>query len=71
MPCQFKGQDKAKTYRADLLQGMTMKQKNRFLDSAVKTAHDSSVEMPWARGKRRAAFIAKRQEQENVLRRSA
>jgi hypothetical protein len=32
----------------------------RFIKSVIKTAQDASAQMPWARGTRRAAFIAKR-----------
>lgn len=34
--------------------------KARFITSVVKTAQSTDVQMPWARGTRRAAFIAKR-----------
>lgn len=44
--------------------------KTRFLKSVAKTAKSTDVEMPWARGSRRAAMIAKRKG-EPVLRRSA
>ncbi|MDA7428178.1 hypothetical protein PGB28_06890 [Primorskyibacter aestuariivivens] len=44
--------------------------KTRFLKSVAKTAKTADVEMPWTRGTRRAAMIAKRKE-EPVLRRSA
>lgn len=40
-----------------------MKTNARFIQSIVKTAKSSEVEMPWARGKRRQAFIQKRGEQ--------
>lgn len=42
----------------------------RFIKSVVKTAKTDIPQMPWARGSRRAAFIAKRQAQP-VLRKSA
>ena len=32
----------------------------RFVTSVVKTAQEDTPQMPWARGARRAAFIAKR-----------
>ena len=32
----------------------------RFVTSVVKTAQEQTPQMPWARGARRAAFIAKR-----------
>ncbi|MGR3270311.1 hypothetical protein [Thalassococcus profundi] len=34
--------------------------KTRFIKSIVKTAQTTEVEMPWTRGARRTAFIAKR-----------
>lgn len=37
-----------------------MKPKARFIASVTKAAKDTEVVMPWARGARRAAFIAKR-----------
>lgn len=37
-----------------------MKARNRFLKSVVKTAKTTDVTMPWDRGARRAAFVAKR-----------
>jgi hypothetical protein len=39
-----------------------MKTNTRFIKSVTKTAADTDVTMPWARGARRAAFIAKRAE---------
>jgi len=39
-----------------------MKTNTRFIQSIVKTAKSNEVEMPWARGKRREAFIQKRSE---------
>ena len=33
---------------------------SRFVRSVLKTADTAQVQMPWQRGKRRAAFIAKR-----------
>ena len=41
-----------------------MNTKLRFIKSAIATSHHCHVDMPWARGKRRAAFIAKRNSQE-------
>ncbi|MEO9682082.1 MAG: hypothetical protein ABJF86_05005 [Tateyamaria sp.] len=35
--------------------------KQRFIKSAIQAAKDETPQMPWARGTRRAAFIAKRQ----------
>jgi len=40
-----------------------MKTNTRFIQSIVKTAKTTDVEMPWTRGARRAAFISKRGEQ--------
>ncbi|GAB5437464.1 hypothetical protein [Falsiruegeria mediterranea] len=37
-----------------------MKPKARFLNSVVDTANKCDVQMPWARGARRAAMIARR-----------
>ncbi|WP_299686205.1 hypothetical protein [uncultured Tateyamaria sp.] len=34
--------------------------KQRFIKSVVATAAEETPQMPWARGARRAAFIAKR-----------
>jgi hypothetical protein len=38
----------------------TMKPKARFIQSVIETARQNQTEMPWARGNRRAAFIANR-----------
>ncbi|WP_299280982.1 hypothetical protein [uncultured Tateyamaria sp.] len=32
----------------------------RFIKSVIKSAEANTTQMPWARGARRAAFIAKR-----------
>ncbi|MBM1814102.1 hypothetical protein [Pseudosulfitobacter pseudonitzschiae] len=37
-----------------------MKTNTRFIKSVVAAAADEKTVMPWARGTRRAAFIAKR-----------
>ncbi len=37
-----------------------MKTNTRFIKSVVAAAAKNDTVMPWARGKRRAAFIAKR-----------
>ncbi|UWR34194.1 hypothetical protein K3759_03610 [Sulfitobacter sp. W027] len=37
-----------------------MKKNPRFIKSVVETAAKNDTVMPWARGTRRAAFIAKR-----------
>jgi hypothetical protein len=39
---------------------MNMKTNSRFIKSICETAAKEDVVMPWARGQRRAAFIAKR-----------
>ena len=39
-----------------------MKTNTRFIKSVTKAALDTDVAMPWTRGARRAAFIAKRSE---------
>ncbi len=39
-----------------------MKTNTRFIKSVVATAAKNDTVMPWARGSRRAAFIAKRNE---------
>lgn len=44
--------------------------KTRFIQSVVNGAQNSKTEMPWARGRRRAAMIARRKEAE-VPRKSA
>ncbi len=37
-----------------------MKSQSRFIKSVLKTAEAEAPQMPWARGARRTAFIAKR-----------
>ncbi len=37
-----------------------MSKERRWMTSAVKEAARTNIEMPWARGNRRKAFIAKR-----------
>ncbi|MEP2531307.1 hypothetical protein [Shimia sp.] len=37
-----------------------MSSQTRFIKSVVAASKSGSPEMPWARGERRAAFIAKR-----------
>lgn len=44
--------------------------KRRFIKSVTEAATQDTPRMPWARGKRRAAFIAKRDAQ-TELRKSA
>lgn len=45
--------------------------KKRFIRSVISSASTQEVELPWARGARRQAFIAKRQAQARLLKRSA
>lgn len=47
-----------------------MKTKTRFIASITKAPKDTEVAMPWQRGARRAAFIAKRDMQKPVLKRA-
>lgn len=42
--------------------------KTRFVKSVVNTAKSTEVDMPWTRGSRRAAMIAKRKDQAPVRR---
>jgi len=44
--------------------------KSRFIKSVVKSAEENTTRLPWARGSRRAAFIAKRRDLP-MLRKSA
>ena len=37
-----------------------MQKKSRFIASIVKTSREAEVQMPWARGARRAEMIARR-----------
>ena len=37
-----------------------MSRQTRFIKSVVAASQDDAPQMPWARGARRAAFIAKR-----------
>ena len=48
-----------------------MKTNTRFIKSVVETAAKNDTVMPWTRGARRAAFIAKRNASEQTLRKSA
>ena len=41
-----------------------MKPKAQFIKSVTETAKGCDVQMPWARGARRKAFIERRKEQE-------
>ncbi len=45
--------------------------KSRFIKSVVKSGSTEIPQLPWARGARRAAFIAKRNAQTAALRKSA
>ena len=53
-----------------LLPGMTagrtkiMRKERRWMTSVIKEAAKSKLEMPWTRGQRRDAFIAKRSEKD-------
>lgn len=42
----------------------------RFIKSVVEAVAQADVEMPWARGKRRAAFVAKRAEAQKTSRKT-
>ncbi len=48
-----------------------MKTNARFIKSIAKAAAENDTVMPWARGKRREAFIAKRREAETSQRKAA
>ena len=48
-----------------------MKTNKRFIKSIVDTAAKDTTVMPWARGNRRAAFIAKRNAPSQEERKSA
>lgn len=48
-----------------------MKTNTRFIKSICETAAKEDVVMPWARGARRAAFIAKRQDNEIPVQKAA
>lgn len=48
-----------------------MKTNTRFIKSVVETAAKNDTVMPWARGARRAAFIAKRTAPAATVRKSA
>ncbi len=47
-----------------------MRKDRRWMTSVLKEAARTKVEMPWARGPRREAFIAKRRAAENRQTRS-
>jgi len=47
-----------------------MKVRSRFIKAVIKSAQDDSIEMPWKRGARRAAFIARRIEIQGQLKRA-
>lgn len=44
------------------IEDKTMKTNTRFIKGIVDTAAKEDTQMPWARGARRSAFIAKRKE---------
>ena len=48
-----------------------MKTKKRFIKSICETAAKEDVAMPWARGVKRATFIAKRKGTEIVAKHAA
>jgi len=48
-----------------------MKTNARFIKSIVKAATENDTVLPWARGTRRAAFIAKRTAAQTTQRKSA
>jgi hypothetical protein len=48
-----------------------MKTNTRFIKSVVAAAEKNDTVMPWARGKRRTAFIAKRAEAARAERKTA
>ena len=48
-----------------------MKTNTRFIKSVLENAKSDSPALPWARGARRAAFIAKRNASIEPLRKSA
>jgi hypothetical protein len=48
-----------------------MKTNARFIKSITKAAAENDTVMPWARGNRRAAFIAKRRAAETPKRKAA
>ncbi len=48
-----------------------MKTNARFIKSVVKAAAENDTVMPWARGSRRVAFIAKRRAAEAPARKTA
>ncbi|MGC3938186.1 hypothetical protein ACOTTU_10310 [Roseobacter sp. EG26] len=45
-----------------------MKTNAKFVQSIIKTAAEAEVTLPWTRGPRRAAFVAKRNEAEKERR---
>jgi hypothetical protein len=45
--------------------------KKRFIQSVISSAGKQEVDLPWTRGQRRRAFIAKREAQARLLKRSA
>lgn len=47
-----------------------MKSGKRFIKSIVKASAETEIAMPWQRGARRAAFIAKRKEAPAQLKRA-
>ncbi|MBW4710633.1 hypothetical protein KX928_22825 [Roseobacter sp. YSTF-M11] len=66
---QFQCQQEANARNA-LSRNEPMKTNTRFIKSITEAAAASDTVMPWARGKRRAAFIAKRAEADKEARKT-
>ncbi len=47
-----------------------MKKQSRFIKSVVATSKSAEMELPWARGARREAAIARRKGQALILKRA-
>ncbi|MFP4275176.1 MAG: hypothetical protein ACLFRU_09130 [Paracoccaceae bacterium] len=47
-----------------------MKVRSRFIKAVIESARAERVAMPWARGTRRAAWIARRDARQDHLRRA-
>ena len=48
-----------------------MMAKKRFIQNVVSASETETTQMPWTRGARRAAFIAKRKSTEERVRKTA
>jgi hypothetical protein len=68
---QFDAQREANALNLNAEQERAMKTNQRFIKSILETAEKSETVMPWARGARRAAFIAKRATQKQGPRKTA